>query len=182
MTTKTDTFPALTGLYHLIFLHIEPGAILLSVIAIWIWPGASWFHHELVPAPTRTPIAELDTRTHMAMLQLSNCYFLLMLISSVVFRAIRDTLPDNPVAQERILGAGLTALAIADLTHVFATLWVLPSSLRYSVLEWNGTTHGNTTITLGLFLFRMAWFLGIGRKRYYYGQPSKPVSPVYKQQ
>ena len=41
-------------------------------------------------------------------------YLLLGLISSLVFRAIRDALPNDPAAQERILGASLTALAIAD--------------------------------------------------------------------
>lgn len=46
-------------------------------------------------------------------------YLLLGLISSLVFRAIRDTLPNNPEAQERILGASMTALALADvsITH-----------------------------------------------------------------
>jgi len=39
---------------------------------------------------------------------------LLGLISSIVFRAVRDTLRNDPVAQERIIGAALTALAIAD--------------------------------------------------------------------
>lgn len=44
-------------------------------------------------------------------------YFLLGLISSFVFRAIRDALPNNPAAQERILGASFLALAIADVSH-----------------------------------------------------------------
>lgn len=39
---------------------------------------------------------------------------LLGLLSSIVFRAVRDTLPNDPAAQERILGASLLALAIAD--------------------------------------------------------------------
>lgn len=43
-------------------------------------------------------------------------YMLLGLISSLVFRAIRDTLPNNPEAQERILGASMTALALADVS------------------------------------------------------------------
>jgi hypothetical protein len=41
-------------------------------------------------------------------------YLLLGLISSLVLRAVRDALPTDPVAQERILGATLAALAIAD--------------------------------------------------------------------
>jgi hypothetical protein len=41
---------------------------------------------------------------------------LLGLISSLVFRAVRDALRGQPAAQERILGAALTALAIADVS------------------------------------------------------------------
>ncbi|KAL5641451.1 hypothetical protein ACGC1H_001812 [Rhizoctonia solani] len=41
---------------------------------------------------------------------------LLGLISSFVFRAIRDSLPHNMIAQENIIKATLIALAIADCT------------------------------------------------------------------
>jgi hypothetical protein len=43
-------------------------------------------------------------------------YLLLGMLSSLVFRAIRDALPGNPAAQERILGASLLAMAIADVS------------------------------------------------------------------
>ena len=42
-------------------------------------------------------------------------YFLLSLMSSFVFRAARDSVP-NPVSQERLVGAVLTVLAIADVS------------------------------------------------------------------
>lgn len=38
------------------------------------------------------------------------------MLSSLVFRAVRDTLPDNPAAQERIIGASLFAMAVADVS------------------------------------------------------------------
>lgn len=38
------------------------------------------------------------------------------MLSSLVFRAVRDALPDNPAAQERILGASLFAMAVADVS------------------------------------------------------------------
>ena len=41
-------------------------------------------------------------------------YLLLGMLSSLVFRAVRDALPDNPAAQERILGASLFAMGVAD--------------------------------------------------------------------
>ena len=120
---------------------------------------------------------------------LSLGYFLLSLISSFVFRAIRDALPDNPAAQERILGASFLALGIADVSHlltsnyriilqfpfqqltqyvfycpygsvlisplsIIATVLGLPQDLTYTPSNWNGTTHGNITVVIVLFLFR----------------------------
>ena len=46
---------------------------------------------------------------------------LLGLISTFVFRAVRDALPNNPAAQERILGASFTALALADVSALPTT-------------------------------------------------------------
>lgn len=43
-------------------------------------------------------------------------YMLLSLISSLVFRAVRDALPHEPRAQETIVKASLTALAVADVS------------------------------------------------------------------
>ncbi|KAK7468438.1 hypothetical protein VKT23_002951 [Stygiomarasmius scandens] len=162
-------FPALPGFYKLLFLYLEPVSTISPALLIWFWPGARWFHHELVPSavPSSGP---LDARTTLAVWQLGGCYMLLGLISSIVFRAVRDTLRNDPVAQERIIGAALTALAIADVFHIITTFIGLPSDLRYAVGEWNATTHGNITITTFLFIVRSAWFLGIGRRRYHYGQ------------
>lgn len=39
------------------------------------------------------------------------------LMSSFVFRAVRDSVP-NPVSQERLIGAVLTVLAIADVRSI----------------------------------------------------------------
>ena len=57
--------------------------------------------------------------THADVLIASTGYMLLGLISSLVCRAIRDTLPNNPEAQERILGASMTALALADVCTTY---------------------------------------------------------------
>ena len=43
-------------------------------------------------------------------------YLLLGMLESIVFRVIRDALPGNPVGQERILGASLLAMGIADVS------------------------------------------------------------------
>ncbi|THH13570.1 hypothetical protein EW146_g6665 [Bondarzewia mesenterica] len=138
----------------------------------WVFPGATWFHHQLIPSNDLVP-SSLDARTTMLVWQLGNCYLLLGLLSSLVFRAVRDALPTNPSAQERILGASLLALAIADVTHIGATFIGLPEDIKYSPQIWNATTHGNISFVIVLLTFRVAWFLGIGRQTYYYGKASE---------
>ncbi|KAF8887735.1 hypothetical protein BD779DRAFT_486299 [Infundibulicybe gibba] len=169
-------FPALTGFYKTLFLYLEPASTIAPAIMVFAFPGAPWFHHQLIPSSLPPPTSALESRTTMAVWQLANCYLLLGMISSIVFRAVRDALPHNPVAQERIIGASLLALAIADLTHIAATFIGLPEELKYAPALWNSMTHGNITVVIVLFAVRVAWFMGIGRTRYYYGQPqgSKP--------
>lgn len=66
-------------------------------------------------------VSELDHHVMMFLIHFrAQCatpgYLLLGLISSIVFRAVRSTLRHDPVAQERIIGASLTALALADVS------------------------------------------------------------------
>ncbi len=90
-----DSFPALTGFYRWLFLYIEPSAcsyvleqqaslttiftprvIVLTMLPcffIWTFPGAAWFHHELIPDGTASPAKALEARTEMSILQLGNC-------------------------------------------------------------------------------------------------------------
>ncbi|KAI0065858.1 hypothetical protein BV25DRAFT_1821542 [Artomyces pyxidatus] len=168
-------FLALPGVYKVLFLYIEPVSTILPAFLVWFTPGADWFHHELIPSsdPASLP---LDGRTTMAIWQLGNCYFLLSLLSSFVFRAVRDALPDNPSAQERILGASFFAMAVADATHIAASFIGLPATLKYSPGLWNATTHGNISFVVLLLSFRIAWFLGIGRQRYYFRQAGSKKS------
>jgi len=167
-------FPALPGFYKLTYLYIEPASTILPSVLAWFFPGAEWFHHGLIPSAAPSPPAGfLDARTRMAIWQLGNCYLLLGLISSFVFRAVRDALPNNPTAQERILGASFTALALADVTHIIWSWVGLPDDLKYNPLAWNSMTHGNISFVIVLLSGRLAWFMGIGRTRYYYGQRSK---------
>ncbi|KAN0101026.1 hypothetical protein V8E55_001010 [Tylopilus felleus] len=164
-------FPALPGFYQTLFLYFEPLSTVSPAFLAWFFPGAEWFHAQLIPEST--PSGPQDARTTMAIWQLGNCYMLLGLISSLVFRAIRDTLPNNPEAQERILGASMTALALADVTHIIASWVGLPEDLRYSFGSWNSMTHGNITFVIFLLGMRLAWFAGIGRQRYYYGKAAQ---------
>ncbi|KAF9242349.1 hypothetical protein BU15DRAFT_72877 [Melanogaster broomeanus] len=169
MPVPTD-FPALPGLYKAFFLYIEPLSAIAPAFVIWFFPGPEWFHNQFIPLSALS--RPLDARTTMAMWQLGNCYMLLGLIPSLVYRAIRDTLPNNPEAQERILGASLTAFALADVIHMMVSWIGLPEDLRYSPASWNPMTHGNIIYTAFLFGMRLAWFAGIGRTTYYYGKSS----------
>ncbi|KAJ6569558.1 hypothetical protein B0H19DRAFT_1135995 [Mycena capillaripes] len=159
-------FPALSGFYQLLFLYIEPISTIFPALMSWTFPGAEWFHHQLIPSSAPVPTGPLDARTHMMVWQLGNCYLLLGLISSLVFRAARDSLPKDLVAQERIVGSLLAALAIADVTHIAATFAGLPADIRYVPQAWNPMTHGNISVVVVLFSVRIAWFMGIGRTSY----------------
>ncbi|KAI0035395.1 hypothetical protein K488DRAFT_76642 [Vararia minispora EC-137] len=176
-------FPALPGFYQTLFLHLEPVSTFIPVLMTHIYPGAAWFHYQLIPSDAPVPTF-LDPRSTMAIWQLGNCYMLLSMLSSFVFRAVRDALPNNPVAQERILGASLFAMAVADvhepLNSIVATFVGLPEDLRYSPHLWNSMTHGNITTVIVLLAGRIAWFMGIGRKRYYFGQPKDSTATKSK--
>ncbi|PVG00703.1 hypothetical protein CPB86DRAFT_782244 [Serendipita vermifera] len=165
-------FPALEGYYQVVFLHVEPVMMIFPALLLWFIPGALWFHNELIPGVE--PATSLDPRAQMVIWQLANCFALLGLISSFVLRAIRDALPSDPVAQERIIGACLTALAIADVTHILATVFAMPEEVLLSPSLWNATVIGNIHFTAFLFASRVAWFLGIGRNTYYYSVRSGP--------
>ncbi|KZT42848.1 hypothetical protein SISSUDRAFT_851039 [Sistotremastrum suecicum HHB10207 ss-3] len=168
-------FHALTGFYRFLFLYAEPISTITPSVMAWIFPGEAWFWHQLIPSSSQAPLS-LDDRTRMAIWQLGNCYLLLGLISSLVFRAVRDALPHDPVAQEKIVGASLTALALADVSHIVVTLIALPHEIRTDPLNWNSMTHGNISFVILLLGVRLAWFAGIGRKQYV-----SPTAPKKKQ-
>ncbi|KAJ7630397.1 hypothetical protein FB45DRAFT_915388 [Roridomyces roridus] len=167
-----SSFPALDGFYQLLFLYLEPISTMLPALMSWFAPGPEWFHFQLIPSNGPVPTS-LEPRTLMMVYQLGNCYLLLGLVSSLVFRAARDSLRQDLVAQERVVGALLTALALADVTHIAATFIGLPADIRYNVLAWNPMTHGNITVVVVLLTVRIAWFLGINRTSYYYSAHQK---------
>jgi len=163
-------FLAMPGFYKALLLYIEPITTIFPALMAWIFPGAQWFYNELIPSSNSSPHVLFTPRSSMAISQLANCYLLLGLISSFVFRAVRDALRHDPVSQERIIGASLTALALADVSHIIITFLGLPRELQYNPAAWNPMTHGNISFVIFLLAVRMSWFMGIGRTRYYYGK------------
>jgi len=169
-------FDSLPGYYKFLFLYLEPISELGPLITSILW-GPSWFYNELTP-PTGPPPPDLDVRAVIAIWQLDICFLLIFVITSLVFRAIRDNLSHDLAAQERLTGTLLFSLGVADVTHMFVTFLNLPADIKYTPLQWNTTTHGNLTFVVLLHISRISWFLGIGRKRYYFGQPQQEIKKV----
>jgi len=53
---------------------------------------------------------------------------------------------------------------------VCISFFTLPENVRYDFANWNSVAWANIPIAFFWFLTRMAWFAGIGRTRYYFGQ------------
>ncbi|KAI9566983.1 hypothetical protein HD554DRAFT_2173839 [Boletus coccyginus] len=158
-------FLALPGFYQALFLYLEPLLTISPAFVVWFWPGPEWFHNQLIPESTLP--GALDARTTMAMWQLGNCYMLLALTSSFVFRAIRD----NCLTILRLRNVSWAPASLRFAWRMWATSWVgLPEDLRYSFWSWNTMTQGNITFCVFILGMRLAWFAGIGRQRYYYGK------------
>ncbi|KAF8605021.1 hypothetical protein BDV93DRAFT_543615 [Ceratobasidium sp. AG-I] len=156
-------YNAFPGLYGLIFLNLEPLSTLIPAIATAFVPGgAAWFYNEQVPGGTFQPVD--GPHTKMVLGQLVNAYCVIGMTSAFGFRAIKRALPNDPVAQDRIIGAYLGVLAFADITHIIATVAALPSEVLTNPSVWNGTTHGNIVGSAFFFVLRMAWLAGIGRQ------------------
>jgi amino acid transporter len=163
-------YPALPGYYKFLFLYLEP----ISEVGPFVMcmkEGASWFYNELVP-PTGPPPTHLDPRAEIAIWQLAVGFLLLFFLTSLGFRAVRDSLQDKLDLQEKVTGTILFCLGIADVTHFTLTYIFLPEEWKYNPLMWNTTTHGNLSFVILLHTSRICWFLGVGRKRYYFGQPA----------
>ncbi|KIO16431.1 hypothetical protein M407DRAFT_86018 [Tulasnella calospora MUT 4182] len=147
-------------------LGLDP-SFLATIAAIMAIGGSEWYYNETLPSGGKSTAA-LTLRAMLIVRQLGNCYFLLGMISICVLSAIRRAVPYDAVAQEKLVGGLLTALAIADVTHVGLSLLGMPLALVFEPWKWNGIVHGNITVTLALFICRMAWFAGMGRSSYYY--------------
>ncbi|CEL57531.1 hypothetical protein RSOLAG1IB_02273 [Rhizoctonia solani AG-1 IB] len=160
---RAQRFNAFPGLYGLIFLNLEPLSTLIPAIAtVFVPGGAAWFYNEQVPGGV---IQSVDgPHTRMVLGQLVNAYAVIGMSSAFGFRAVRKAIPNNPAAQEQIIGASLAVLAIADISHIVATMVALPWEVISNPLVWNGTTWGNIGGSAFFLLLRTAWFAGIGRQ------------------
>jgi len=153
---------SLSSPFYQFFVYVEPFLSLCGGLYAWFIP--SMYHRELLPtgmlaslkAPLSTHQADI-----MAIRQLGNCYFLLAIISFNVLPAIVKA--NIPLRLEiAVLRTFFGVLAVADLTHIGWTMYDLQAySLKFK--DWNTLVHGNTTLVVGLFVWRCAWFLHSGR-------------------
>lgn len=96
------------------------------------------------------------------MLQLAHVVGLLGLINLFVLGAARKYLFAHPALQEKIVGALLTPLLIADIVHLVITWWALGDS-RWAMWEWSGLLWTTFVTGFSLLVPRIAWHMGIGR-------------------
>ncbi|CDO71271.1 hypothetical protein BN946_scf184908.g28 [Trametes cinnabarina] len=113
--------------------------------------------HRATPQTPPCPKA-----TQVTMLQLAHVVGLLGLINFFVLGAARKYLFAHPALQEKIVGALLTPLLIADIVHITITWWALGDS-RWSLWEWSGLLWVTFLTGFSLLVPRVAWHMGIGR-------------------
>lgn len=168
---QTARFPALPGLWEFIFVYYEPFATFSPVFFYLVWPGRFALYDMPALEPPFTPTDRLDLRAEHALFQMCNCHLLVVLFVSFVFHAARKELKDNARAQERIVGEVLKALAIVDITHMLGIIYfTLPREVWFTPSGWGTAIQTSHSIVLLNFLMRLAWFAGVRRTRYYYGQ------------
>ena len=120
-------------------------------------------HDAQAPWPSGSaPPDPLARATQVTMLQLAHVVGLLGLINFFVLGAARKYLFAQPVLQEKIVGALLTPLLIADVVHLSITWWALGDS-RWQSWDWSGLLWITFLTGLSLLVPRAAWHLGVGR-------------------
>ncbi|KAF8605022.1 hypothetical protein BDV93DRAFT_521905, partial [Ceratobasidium sp. AG-I] len=112
-TPSMKPYNPLPGIYGIVLLTLEPFATLLpGILTVFVPGGATWFYNQLVPGGS---LQRLDApHTRMTFGQMINAYGIIGAQSALTLRAVRWALPNDPVAQERIIGTYLGILAFAD--------------------------------------------------------------------
>ena len=120
-------------------------------------------HDAQAPWPSgAAPLEPLTRATQVTVLQLAHVVGLLGLINFFVLGAARKYLFAHPVLQEKIVGALLTPLLIADVVHISITWWALGET-RWRVQDWSGLLWLTFLTGVSLLVPRIAWHMGIGR-------------------
>lgn len=89
---------------------------------------------------------------HVLALQVSNLYFLLMMLGVGIL---------NTTTEPRVVHVYVVALAVADIGHLAASGWFMGLTGLLDVGSWSATMWGNIGITLALFVVRVGYLSGM---------------------
>ncbi|KAK8845362.1 hypothetical protein IAR55_006075 [Kwoniella newhampshirensis] len=150
--------------YYYFFWFLEPALTIAGGISAIFDPKG--FGGNLLPGHIERATKDIGTtsRGQMIVCELGSCFVLLALISLSLFYLFKHHLEHQPAIQETMIRGLLVPLAIADLLHIAVTLLPLPISHLKSPSQWTHILHCTVWITLTLFVVRISWLLGIGRK------------------
>ncbi|PVH74827.1 hypothetical protein DL98DRAFT_518986 [Cadophora sp. DSE1049] len=151
-------------LYRLYFLYFEPfGALSGTYLCLF---NPQRFLSGTVPLPAylalsspspttpTTRTVPLDPLLTMALINIASLYILFAITEGVVLRLTR---------QKSVWLAIITAMACADVGHLYAAWWVAPGRMG-DVGGWNGDEWINYgTLFAGLGL-RVLFLMGVGRR------------------
>ncbi|KAK9899735.1 hypothetical protein P389DRAFT_192046 [Cystobasidium minutum MCA 4210] len=152
---NTDVLP---GPLYNFFVYVEPLATIAGSVYAWTMPEL--YYRNLLPSSSL-----LERLTHagppqagvMAIRQLGNCYIILACMSYFVLPKIVQLGAKDLRSTTHLLRTFFAILAFADITHIVATLVDLGEA-RWHPATWNMLAHGNTTLVVVLFAFRMWYF------------------------
>ncbi|WWD22305.1 hypothetical protein CI109_106796 [Kwoniella shandongensis] len=150
--------------YYYFFLLVEPALTIAGGISAIFDPEG--FGSNLLPKHIERATVDIGrtSRGQIIISELGSCFILLAMISISLFYIIKHNLEHQPVIQEKMIKGLLVPLAIADILHVAVTLLPLPISHLKSPSQWTHIVHSTVWITLSLFIVRVLWLSGVGRR------------------
>ncbi|BEJ17910.1 hypothetical protein CspHIS471_0701870 [Cutaneotrichosporon sp. HIS471] len=147
--------------YYYFFSLVEPGLSVAGALYAAFRPET--YAADLLPSGVEklTQAVGNTLRGRMMCGQLGSCFLVLAMNSFSLVPVFRR---QTPALCEKLTSALLVPLLIGDFTHIILTLVALPGTLAFEPWNWTQLIHGNVSITLGLIVMRMLWFLGVGRQ------------------
>ncbi|KAJ6536631.1 hypothetical protein B0H10DRAFT_2246307 [Mycena sp. CBHHK59/15] len=138
---------AIPGPYYFAFAVYEPLLTTLGFLGTLVDPKGT--HDYQAPWPGGTPPDTLPLATRITIIQLGHVCALLGLLNVFMLSTARTHLSAQPALQEKIVSALLTPLLIADVVHLYLTLWALGDQ-RWDFKNWGPMLVA--TVSLGLTL------------------------------
>lgn len=151
---------AIPTFYWIMFAWYEPMLTTFGFLGALADPKQ--VHDQQAPWPAGGPPKEMPLATQVTILQLAHTTLLLGFINIAVLWACRKYLSSHLALQEKIVGALLAPLLLADFLHIGITLWALGDN-RWDVANWGGILWITIVTGISLMVPRVTWHMGIGR-------------------